>query len=92
MSEQKRKEQPMDPFSQLMFGTPPEARQPQKEEPEKVPSQLEQILTIVQTLGPTLDKLAPLMGVVHTFFKQEPKNTNATSEKQEQVEEKSDNA
>ncbi|WP_088103536.1 hypothetical protein [Halalkalibacter urbisdiaboli] len=31
--------------------------------------QVEQLLMLVQTLGPTIEKLAPLAGVIQTFFK-----------------------
>ena len=93
MSEQERPQN--DFFNDLMFGRtnqePPvqdtSEQQPTNDDNESddtlnaQPTQLEQILTLVQTIGPALDKLAPLMGVVHTFFtkqkKEQPKKENA---------------
>ncbi|ADC48486.1 hypothetical protein BpOF4_02095 [Alkalihalophilus pseudofirmus OF4] len=72
MSKHKKDERQVDVFSQLMFGTPPP--EPAKEEAK--PTQLEQIITLVQTVGPAIDKLAPLMGVLQTFFKHQQHKTS----------------
>ncbi|MET3506792.1 hypothetical protein [Halalkalibacter oceani] len=74
-----------DFFDEFMFGRPisepqadnqqpePQAEEQENTAPATPPTQLEQVLTLVQTLGPTIDKLAPLIGAAHTFFTKQKK-------------------
>ncbi|MCM3763124.1 hypothetical protein M3212_20615 [Alkalihalobacillus oceani] len=95
MAEQQKPQR--DFFDEFMFGRPISAPQtdtqeaepqPEKEEPTAPatpPSQLEQMLMLVQTLGPAIDKLAPLIGAAHTFFtkqKKEEPSSKKPAEKQ----------
>lgn len=92
MAEQQKPQR--DFFDEFMFGRPisgprpdNQEAEPQPEEevntaPATPPTQLEQVLMLVQTLGPTIDKLAPLIGAAHTFFtkqkKEEPSSKKPT--------------
>ncbi|MDV2685031.1 hypothetical protein RYX56_11680 [Alkalihalophilus lindianensis] len=95
MSDKNREEPQTDLFSQLMFGAPPKPA-PKKEEIKAPPTQLEQILTLVQTVAPTLEKLAPFMGVITTFFTQQQKQTDTSAPPSKNIEndeqKESDNA
>ena len=91
MSEEERPQN--DFFTDLMFGSRPRTELPKEESKEEQainedskdepvtftpPSQLEQILMIVQFLAPSLEKLAPYLDRVNTFLTQDKKKPTVT--------------
>ncbi len=61
-----------------MFGAAPEPEKPtediqqQQESPQQTevdPSQFAQILTLIETLGPTIKKVAPVVGGIYSYIK-----------------------
>ncbi|GAF63988.1 hypothetical protein BTS2_0880 [Bacillus sp. TS-2] len=70
MSRKKKQAENRDIFNDLMFGKQPEP------EPEKKPtflSTIEQMTHFIDTIGPTVDKLAPLIVIAQAFFNNDTK-------------------
>ncbi|MFC0557704.1 hypothetical protein [Halalkalibacter alkalisediminis] len=60
---------------------PSSSKEPQSNE-NKQPDQLESIFALVQSLGPVIDKLAPLAGAVSSYFnKNKKEETTKTDSK-----------
>ncbi|WP_227936807.1 hypothetical protein [Alkalihalobacillus deserti] len=60
----------------------PQSSEENQSPDNKQPDQLESIFALVQSLGPFIDKLAPLAGAVSSYFSQNKiDSTNKTSSK-----------
>lgn len=93
MSENERPQN--DFFSDLMFGRtkgPPQSAPPEVTEPEETKEeesssldigQLAQILTIVETIGVTVERLTPLIDIAQTFIRKKKEDKTSITPKKE---------
>jgi len=77
-----------DFFSDLMFGRPYPIKKENEQHVQQSPKtkediQLEQIVSIIQAVGPTVEKLTPVISAIYSYFidKQTSRNKKNKQEK-----------
>ncbi|WYP25318.1 hypothetical protein NSQ54_13445 [Alkalihalobacillus sp. FSL W8-0930] len=93
MSEQDNKrENQGDFFSNMMFGRRPEPPKEEKKEKEKEieskqdPNQIEQVIELVQALGPVLEQFAPVATAAKSFLSKKLKDWSTESKSDDRKE------
>ncbi|MDQ0207922.1 hypothetical protein [Alkalicoccobacillus murimartini] len=68
------REQGNDFFSNMMFGRKPEPPVEEKKQSEKEATQIEQVIELVQAIGPVLEQFAPVATAAKSYLSKKMKD------------------